>query len=431
LKKIGEIKDPVHNYIQFTDIEKKIIDSYPVQRLRGIKQLAGAEFTYPGAIHTRFMHSLGVMHLSGLLGDHLMEKGYVSEEEVQKLRLAGLLHDIGHGPFSHVYEEVLSKHRNLTHEDLAERIIHDTETGDILAEYGFSKNEISQLATGRLRKKNRGFLNQVIAGHFSSDIIDYLIRDSYFAGVEYGKVDVQRLITSLDLIENELMADYSGAFGVLESFIIARIEMFNVVYFHRTVRATNVMIARAMDFANKKLGLCSFDSIDDFLTLDDAVVLRNLISLKEAKEKSSLKAYEFISRVIERKLLKSTYELMIHRRDNFFENLLNKTSIRKQIESEIGDKVGIDPDYVIIDVPQVLSVPINPIERKRSEIHVFKNTTQGKVVQKITDLSPILAALSDFIDIIRVYTLPEYREEVASICEGMFGQRSYSLRISM
>jgi len=431
MKKVGEIKDPVHGYIHFTEIEKAVIDSRPLQRLRRIKQLAGAELTYPGALHTRFTHSLGVMHLSGLIGEHLKEIDYLTDDEVQKLRLAGLLHDVGHGPFSHVYEEILDKYQKLTHEDLGRRIVKKSEIGDILSAHGFSKEEISQLSTGALRKKGKDFLNQAIAGHFSSDIMDYLVRDSYFAGVEYGRVDVHRLISSLDLIDSTLLADYSDAFGVIESFIIARVEMFNVVYFHRTVRATNVMLARSMDFAEAELGLSSFKTVDDFLKLNDSTVTSALLSLRGAKGAASQRAYDLISRVRDRRLLKSTYELTIYRKDDFFANLLNRVNIRQQLEAEIGEKAGIDSDYIIIDVPQVLSVPINPIERKKTEILVSQRTTSGKVVKKVTELSPLLGSLSKFIDIVRVYTLPEHREKVASICEEILGHRPFSTKIAM
>ena len=430
LKKVGEIKDPVHGYIHFTEIEKSIIDSAPFQRLRRIKQLAVAELTYPGAVHSRFLHSIGVMHVSGLIGNHLLEKGYISRDEVQELRLAGLLHDVGHGPFSHVYEDILDKYSNLTHEDLSQRIIRETEIGDILEKHGYSKRKISELAVGKL-EKNKKFLNQVIAGHFSSDIMDYLLRDSYFAGVEYGKIDLFRLIESLDLVGNNIAADYSGAFGVLESYIIARIEMFNVVYFHRAVRAANIMISRCMDFAHEKLGLYPLKSLEDFLQLDDYKVLVGLESLKNEKEEKLSKSYKIFSNLKERRLFKSTYEVVIHQRNNFLTNLINKQSIRKKIESEIGDEAGIDSDYIVIDVPQVPSVPVNPIERKRSEILVYRKTPEGIVTQKIKDISPLLATLSEFIDIVRVYTLPEHRDKVIRVCERLFGRKSISEKISM
>ncbi|RLI06059.1 phosphohydrolase, partial [Candidatus Bathyarchaeota archaeon] len=401
MKKIGEIKDPVHGYIHFSEVEKEIIDSPQFQRLRRIKQLAVAELTYPGAIHTRFLHSIGTMHISGLVGNHLLEKGYVAQDEVQKLRLAGLLHDIGHGPFSHVYEEILDRYGHLTHEDLGQQIINETSVGDILEKYGYSKKEIADLAVGRLNRKEKKFLNQIVTGHFASDIMDYLLRDSYFAGVEYGKFDVHRLVESLDLIDDVLAADYSGAFGVLESYIIARIEMFNVVYFHRTVRAANVMISRAMDFAREELELYPFGSLENFLQLDDYSVMSKFELLKKETKNNLSKAYKIFSNLKERRLFKSTYELVIHQRNDFFTNLINKATIRQKIEAEIGEIAKIDPDYIVIDVPQLLSVPINPVERKRTDIFVYRKTSRGKVLQRIRDLSPVLASLSEFIDIVR------------------------------
>ncbi len=430
MQRVGEIKDPVHGYVYFTEVEKELIDSRPVQRLHRLKQLSGANLTYPGADHTRFIHSLGVMHLSGLLATHLQDLGYLTKEEVQKIRIAGLLHDVGHGPFSHVYEEILDKYRKITHENVAQWIIKESELGDILEKDGFSKDEISALAVGRLEKTSKAFLNLLVAGHFAPDILDYMIRDSYFAGVEYGRVDAHRLIDSLDLVDDSLAVEYPGAFYVLESYIIARLQMFNAVYFHRTVRAANVMIARAMDYANERLGLTSFRSAEEFLELDDSKVLLNLLSLKEEKEKKLFVSYDLARKFTERRLLKSTYELTIHRRDEFFSNLLNRAAIRHQIETEIGGKADVDPDYIIIDVPTVLSVPIHPMEKKPSDILVFMKRPSGKLTQRLTEVSPLLAALTQFVDIVRVYTLDQYREKVEKACENIFGERPYSTKVS-
>ena len=118
LEYIGEITDPIHKHIKFTEVEKEIIDSYIFQRLRGIRQLAGAHLVYPSAHHTRFEHSLGTMHLAGFAAQTLLEKGYLDKlVDVEYLRLAALLHDIGHGPFSHLFEEALLINRsNINHE---------------------------------------------------------------------------------------------------------------------------------------------------------------------------------------------------------------------------------------------------------------------------------------------------------------------------
>ncbi len=418
IKRAGEIKDPVHGYIYFTEEERELIDSKPLQRLRRIKQLAGSELTYPGATHTRFLHSLGVMHLSGLLAERLYELGHIDHDDLRKLRIVGLLHDVGHGPFSHVYEEVLYERRGMTHEDLTYWVIKDSELGDILDSLGFSRDEIASLCIGRLDCKEREFLNQIVTGRLSPDTMDYIVRDSYFAGVGFGEVDIHRLIDSIDLVEGGVAVDYPGAFYVLEAFIIARLELFNAVYFHRTVRAANIMLSRAMIYADEELGLTSFKDVNEFLSMDDYTIINSILSLN--REGRAKIAKELIRRFMERRLLKSTYEAIVHRGDDPLAGVLKRPSLRRKLEEEIGVKAGVDPDYVIIDVPTVLSVPVHP--KDGGEILVFRRHQGKREVFKLTDVSQLLASLSKFTDIIRVYTLQEWREAVEKACREVFGE---------
>ncbi len=181
----GEITDPVHRYIRFSEVEKELIDSTIFQRLRRIRQLAGAHLVYPSAQHSRFEHSLGTMHLAGYAGEILLNKGYIDDEDkVQKLRLAALLHDIGHGPFSHLFEEVLELRCKMSHEDMGKQIISRSEISDILKTHGYNSSDICKLSFGESKIK---FFNEIIAGGLSADLIDYLSRDGFFTGVEYRK----------------------------------------------------------------------------------------------------------------------------------------------------------------------------------------------------------------------------------------------------
>ena len=116
LKYVAEIRDPIHGYIKITEEERELIDSVYVQRLRRIHQLAGAYLVYPGGVHSRFEHVIGTMHVAGLVGQSVAEKAGLSDDDIQELRIAGLLHDVGHGPFSHLFEEVLAEKTDLTHE---------------------------------------------------------------------------------------------------------------------------------------------------------------------------------------------------------------------------------------------------------------------------------------------------------------------------
>src|SRR4030043_2374302 len=137
----GEIKDPVHGYVYITEEEKTIIDSYPVQRLHRLRQLAGAEYVYPGANHTRFEHSVGVMYLAGRVAENPHISQLIDEDELGMVRIAGLLHDVGHGPFSHVFEHLLDKELGKTHEDLTTWIIENSELKEILRRNGYHPEE--------------------------------------------------------------------------------------------------------------------------------------------------------------------------------------------------------------------------------------------------------------------------------------------------
>ena len=431
IKSVGEIRDPVHGYISISSIEKEIIDSKPMQRLRRIKQLSGAYFTYPGAEHSRFLHSLGVMHLAGILGKHLEELGYIDEDDIQKIRVAGLLHDVGHGPFSHAYEEVLNKYRNVTHEDLAQWLIKESELKDILIKNGYSIDEVSKLAIGRADVPKKKFLKEVIASQFDVDIMDYLVRDSYFAGVEYGKIDVIRLINSLDIIDGVLAMNVATLYA-LEAFVIARYEMFKAVYFHRTVRAAEVMIIRAMDYANETLNLTTFKIPEEYLELDDSSVLLRLLSLQDVSDKKIIFAYELASMYLNRNLFKCVHETIVHHRSDFFTNVLSRDEVRNQIAKEVGDKAGINQEYIIIDVPNVPSVPYYPLQGQPSDIPVFQKNPDGKKeLRQISEYSQLIKTLIGYMDVIRVYTTPNFREKVRNSVVEVFGKQPYSTKITM
>ena len=185
---ITQIRDPVHGYIYANELECKIIDSPVFQRLRKIRQLGTAHLTYPGALHTRFEHCIGSMYLAKRAANHLKSQEIINEDMSNELSIAALLHDIGHGPFSHLFEEVLHE-KGMTHENITDRIIRETEIADILSRFGVNVKKFSNLCVGTSKNHPR-FMNDIIAGFLSVDSMDYLLRDSYFSGVEYGKVDV-------------------------------------------------------------------------------------------------------------------------------------------------------------------------------------------------------------------------------------------------
>ncbi|MBS7635438.1 HD domain-containing protein [Candidatus Bathyarchaeota archaeon] len=420
----GEIKDPIYGYVRITEAERKIIDSYPFQRLRRIRQLAGAEYVYPGANHTRFEHSIGVMHLAGTFIDNPQLSQIISEDEAQTVRIAALLHDVGHGPFSHVFEHVLTKFLGKTHEDMTTWVITNSEISDIINSLGYDPKVIGALAVGRLNKPDMAFMDQIIRSAVDADKLDFVVRDTYHTGAEYGFVDVFRLAYTVDVIDGNLSVDV-GSLSALESFILARIESFKSIYFHRVGRAVQIMLAMAMEQAKDDLGLVDFKSPEEYLALNDYVLW--------AKLRENEKSREIIERLERRKLLKCAYDPPpFYIRDMIVSSILNVEGIRNRIRDEIADEANVDPQSIIIDVPTLSSVPYHhafPLEPM--EIPVFHKTRDGrKISSRLSEVSGIFDLLKGFMNILRVYTEEEHLKRVQEVSERLFGELPFTMRIS-
>jgi HD superfamily phosphohydrolase len=223
------IRDPIHGDIELGEAELEILDSPEMQRLRRVKQLSFCSLVYPGANHTRFEHSLGTMHLAGKIARRLR----LDEEMTQKLRIAGLLHDVGHLPFSHSLEGVLG----WGHEENAERLLRG-ELGKLIKGVGYNPTEIAGLIKGE-------GVGKIISSQVDADRMDYLLRDSHYTGVAYGAIDVDRIINVMGMEGGKLFFHQKGLIA-LEALLIGRNQMFAAVYFHHTVRIAEAMLQEAM-----------------------------------------------------------------------------------------------------------------------------------------------------------------------------------------
>ncbi|MGC9346051.1 MAG: HD domain-containing protein [Candidatus Bathyarchaeales archaeon] len=418
----GEIKDPVHGYIYITENEKEIIDSFPVQRLRRLRQLAGAEYVYPGANHTRFEHSAGVMYLAGRASENPNISQRISEDEAEIIRIAALLHDVGHGPFSHVFEHLLDK-LDKTHEDMTLWIITNSELKDILNKIGYNPEDIGKLAIGTLHKPEKAFLDQIISSAVDVDKLDFIVRDTYHTGAEYGYIDIFRLIHALDVLDENLAVDL-GALSALESFVIARIESFKSIYFHRVGRAAQIMLAMAMEKANEELGLTRFKTPEEYLAMDDYTVWTML--------KNCEKSSEIIKNLERRRMLKCAYERTFYEKDTMVSNIFSREAYRKQLQADIAKEAKVEAEEVIIDVPTVPSVPYHhSVLMEPMEIPVFYKTREGdKILQRLSEISKIFDVLKGFINILRVYTDEKNREKVSSAALRILGELPSSAKIS-
>lgn len=431
---IKHVRDPVFGYIGLTDVEKSIIDTFPVQRLRGIKQLSVTNITYPGGDHSRFSHALGTMHLAGKMAESLRRGVELSDEEWQLVRLAGLLHDIGHGPFSHSYEEVLSTHKGMTHEDLGAKVLKESSLADAISAQGFDPKELAELIFGEPERDK--YLKQIITSQFDVDKMDFLLRDSYFTGVEYGQIDIHRLIQALEVIDEDIAVD-KKALSALEAFMIARYEMFLTVYYHHSVRAAEIMLRRAMGHAHELLGLTTFDDVEEFLRLDDAHVISGLRNLNpeeyegKAREEAEI-AKEAFQKLERRELLKPAFKREIYLEDEYVAKLLGDRSVRRQKENEIAEKANIDFEYITVDVPTLASMPYYPREIDPGEVPIFETNVDGeKELVPLSEHSRLVNVLKGYVDLIRVYTMPDLRKKVGKASEEVFEELPLSAQVSV
>jgi HD superfamily phosphohydrolase len=419
----GEIKDPVHGYVYISEEEKGVIDSYPMQRLRRLRQLAGSEFVYPGANHTRFEHCIGVMYLAGKVLENPNVSRLLDKEEVDMCRIAALLHDAGHGPFSHVFEQLLIKDLEKTHEDITSWIIEKSEVGDKLSKMGYKPNEVAGLAVGKLHKPGKAFLDQIISSAVDVDKQDFIVRDTYHTGAEYGFIDVYRLIHALDVLGENLAVEL-GALSALEAFMIARIESFKSIYFHRVGRAAQIMLATAMEKANSELGLTAFKSPEEYMALDDYSVWTAL--KKCAASKGIIEDLE------RRKMLKCAYERTFYDKDTMISNIFGRESYRRQMQSEIAKEASVNIESVIIDVPTVPSVPYHhAVLMESMEIPVFtKNQAGERSQERLSEMSKIFETLKGFMNILRVYTNETDRDKVEKATRKILGKIPSAAKIS-
>ena len=406
----GEITDPIHRYIRFSETEREIVDTVIFQRLRGIRQLAGAHLVYPSAQHSRFEHSIGTMHIAGYAGETLFSKGYFGDEDkVQQLRLAALLHDIGHGPFSHLFEEVLMEKHNINHEDMGKQIISRSEISDILGKHGYNSSDICKLSFGQ---SNIQFFNEIISGALSADMMDYLPRDGLFTGVEYGKIDYHRLISSFEVTTDGHLAINKSALYSLESMLISRYEMYKAVYFHKTVRSAEVMLLRSIMLADEQLNLTD-KTLNKYLSLTDEITLER-IRLLGTDNKSAVRLaqdYKF------RKLLKCVYEKFLHSHDKLNRKLHAKALFG--LESRISEIAQLKKENtVFVDASSASSMPRTPTKEEISSILLIEKEHEYET--PVSEI-PLIASIAGTLDMLRVYTTAENRDTVEECTNKVLG----------
>ena len=354
---MGEIRDPIYGFIEPSETELKIINTPLFQRLRKIKQLAMAYLVYPGANHTRFDHSLGVYHIASLMAEKLLP-GRENEEKRKIVRLSALLHDVGHGPFSHISEELLDRYSYISTNNEKEKI-HEKITAMLIennAELGTllsfeDKKSIVGLLSGE--KVDISLMKEIVSGPLDADKMDYLLRDSYFCGVKYGVFDLHRMLNTLNFYEEDndkhMAINYDGI-NSLEQFVLAKYYMTTQVYRHKIRCVSDSMIIRGLelgiekdeiDFLNRLYRYKNTEGyINNYLDYWDERVINEIVF----SEKSGF-AKGFFKRLYNRQLFKRIFseklkdiEIMDEKTKDRIINITSKENeeLRKEIEKEIA-----------------------------------------------------------------------------------------------
>lgn len=419
----NKYRDPIHGFIEVRDLENKIINSSPFQRLRYIKQLAMTNMVFHGAEHTRFGHSLGVMHLASRAFCSAVKNGnYVFSDckfewYHQILRLIALTHDLGHAPFSHASESVFQD--DLTHEAFTEKIITETEVADHIREigkefvkaygpeYNITPELICNIYMGRDPGENSEytFLKSFMDSELDCDKMDYLLRDSVYCGVNYGKYDVDRLISSLTVyVQNDCprLAIKDGGEQAFEEFVLARYFMFIQVYFHRTRRYFDIMFYKALS-AILPDGKYPADT-QEYLQWDDT----RIIQIMRKHMNSNEACGNIVNRIIYPSVLHTNVHPSAADRREF-------QLIRRELYKEFEEENFIE-DFSADKMPHKIPIKTE-ISDERAIIIIDGSTGKHST---ISESSHIIQSLTDKIYILRLYVKPELKDTVLDSIKSIY-----------
>ncbi|MBI3582621.1 MAG: HD domain-containing protein [Nitrospinae bacterium] len=400
-KQTYEIRDVIHGLILRTPLEVKIINTPIFQRLRKISQLAMANLVYPGAHHTRFEHSLGTMHIAGEIAERLKEKKYLSGKDIEIIRLAALLHDIGHGPFSHVSEYLLECYYDKAKIDIGNNRekIHELVTFDIIK----NNEELGELISDKRekildilqKKKPKNFKSDIVSGPLDADKLDYLLRDNYHTGVKYGLYDLEKIIESMRVIsegdETYLGIDEEGIYA-LEQLIIAKYHMSAQIYFHKIRGITDSMIVRGIKLAIKNglkavESIYSYDGSKKFIDQYCRYYDSNLIGLIIMK--GDKYSQEIFRRLSDRRLFKLLHsrrlsEIEGAKLKDKYANL--KEDDKKELEAKISEKLKKPKEHVIINIVDIKN-PIGKPQGLSIDDETILVKLKDKPAERIRDIS--------------------------------------------
>jgi HD superfamily phosphohydrolase len=427
-------RDPVHNIIPLRDdtAEEKLmirlIDTAEFQRLRRIKQLGLGLFTYQGAEHSRFTHSLGALHLITRILDQLSDRIEIAPEDSAAARAAALLHDVGHGPFSHAMEKVLGVH----HEQMTMLAVTAPETALNATLKSFSLElplRVASIIDGTFKPVA---LAQLVSSQLDVDRMDYLLRDSLMTGAKYGFYDLEWIINALQ-IDQEADRVYVTARGLhaVEEYLQARYYMFRQVYFHRTLRSAEAVLRsalrRGLELIRKGRDVWCVDlsafakmlrgqplNVSEHLSMDDSDVI---FHMKQWQQSSDKVLSDLSQRFVDRRLFKAIdLDMPPDERRDFL-----------QTAKAVVERAGFEPEYYFIedrasDVPYYSYYTAGGVE-PRTRIYVEDGYARP-VIREISEVSEVVRGLGQGYELHRICFPAEVKDEVYRLYHALPAARS-------
>ncbi len=402
------IKDPLHGYIGLSELEQKIISLRLAQRLRYIRSPAGLQLVYPGADTSLMGRMLGVMHVTEIFVEYLGG----DLEEVKKARLAAMIFSLSYGPWGNVMDEYLTV-RGIDRRKLAEMIAGSDLISDILDDSSFSVSEVRNLVSKGVPIK--GIQVDLLTTPINPELVDNLERDAYFAGVEYAQLEFRRLFDATRIAKNK-MAFERGSLFTLESYLSASLNMFDAVYYHKTVRASELMLLRILDEVGSELIPFPGENLNDFLICDDLTPHDTLLTVQQDAPDEIVNSSHIFQDFRKRYLIKQVSSRSVSN-EEFLAKLATPDGLFA-LEKEIADESGIDARNIYIDYPDRPSVSFHPGKHNLDDLALFERGSGGYEFWPVDELSSVARSYRRKLKPVRIYSTRGYRPKVKKYADS-------------
>lgn len=424
------IRDPVHGNIRLSRLQEELIQTVEVQRLSFIHQLGTTFQSYPGAHGMRLSHALGVSYLADTIGEHVLEEmpGIMDEEKTgirKLLQASGMLHDIGHTPWSHTLEPLYIEMHGTDHMDLVADLVKGNMTMDIrgsgripeiLRSHGLDPSDVADLICSKYSGPR--YLQQLIFGEVDADMLDYLQRDFYFTGVAFGYIELDRIISTMKVVDDEIVFLIKGQ-QAIRDFLFARMQMYSSVYLHKKTRIVDMMLLAAA-----RKSIIELEEISEFHLMTDDEILSFL-----AQRSHDPWVRDMAWRVKYRqKLFSQVFRIdaaTLDDSDISFLNTIGRSGATpaemvSDLALQISEKAGVKPGLILVDMP-LEAVKVS--EERFSKLNIKYLDMSGAVLplRKVDPhFAEYLSKAQPNSSYLTVCCSPEIKDKVIKACEDLF-----------